>query len=594
MSDRFGTAVTDYINTLEGVPHYLIGINASHCIESLQLEQDEADKLFLPALYRLSQLDAEDLEALDSLFRAPSSNPDEPVPRQFSLSDCDVLLGALLRVRNPELLARLRHLTWLRTRCYPSSLRAILLYLKSASELLQHHESPSACNDVFLAAHIAILLGKDHVARQRVAESIRNFVERTADSAEVNHLLKALMTLSSDTETSFAYIRAAREAGRCSRDGNEFLSHDLFLLAADCASQLHDQRHAELCRRLAAESYARLASKFGSSSPGPFVAAHWLSVCIQELCSFPGTQDRREQLGRDLARMEQESVTNMPSHSVNIALEGDDAAAMEQLFLSVTGKSLEESILVMALCSDWLQIEHAVPIDKHASILDLIKHTVVDSYGKPVAEYVPVDGDPTAPSLDSARLHWAVSTLVVETLRVRIVSEHPIDIDSLQFLIKQNPLIPPGHENAILSALTVGLNGDWISVGHFLIPKTEMILRHLLLAGGMYTRRIGPDGRESEMTLDELVASPTAKEMLDPGLLLDLQYILCTKPLGLGWRNLEAHGLARDEDYSQPAIEYLWWLFLRWFVLFSRRTLFAMPVACRSGRISSSATVPAQ
>ena len=121
-----------------------------------------------------------------------------------------------------------------------------------------------------------------------------------------------------------------------------------------------------------------------------------------------------------------------------------------------------------------------------------------------------------------------------------------------------------------------------------------MIVRHLLLEGGMYTRILGVNGRESEMTLDGLVASRTAKEMLDPGLLLDLQYVLCTNPLGLGWRNLEAHGLARDEDYSQPAIEYLWWLFLRWFVLFSRRTLFGMPVACGSGGIPPSATVPPQ
>lgn len=577
MSDRWRTAVVERINSLEGVPFYLIGIDVTSSIGRLQLEQDETDKALLLALNRLCELDADDMMTLGRLFKNPNASLDKPVYGPFSLSDCDVLLEIMSRVRYSELLARLCHLAWLRKPCYPSSLRAILLYLQSASRLLELRESLSVCDDVSLAAHIAVSLGRDHAARKRVAISIRGFLGQAADPAEVIHLLRALASLESDAETSFAYRRATREAGRCARDGDEFMSHDLFLVAADSASQLGNADQAVLCRRRGAESHARLASKSDSSSAGLLFAASWLRQSIQELRSLPGTEDRCEQLGSELARLEQESVISMPSHSVDVVLKGDDAAAMEELFRSVKGKSLVESILVMVRCSNWLQIEHTAPVDRHPSILDLIKHTVVDSYGKPVAEYVPAKGDPTLPSLDDACLHWALVVSLVETLRVQIVSEHPVDANSLKFMTESNPLIPPGHEDTMLRALTAGFNADWILVGHFLILQTEMIVRHLLQAGEMHTRIFAANGRESEITLDNLVASPKAKEMLDPGLLLDLQYMLCTRPLGLGLRNLEAHGLPRDEDYSQPAIEYLWWLILRWFVLFSGRTLTATP-----------------
>jgi hypothetical protein len=313
MSDRWRTAVVESINGLEGVPFYLIGIEVTSRIGRLQLEQDETDKALLLALNRLCELDAGEMMALGQSFKTPNASPDKPAYAQFSLSDCDVLLEIMPCVRNPELLARLRHLAWLRKPCYPSSLRAILLYVQAAFKLLELREGPSVCDDVSLATHIAVSLGKDHASRKKVAVSIREFLGQTADPADVTCLLRALVSLELDTETSFSYKRAAREAGRCSHDGNEYMSHDLFLVAAESARQLHDPRHADVCRRLAAESYARLASKFNSSSTGLLIAVNWLSQCIQELRPIPGTKDRCEQLGRSLALLEQESVATMPS-----------------------------------------------------------------------------------------------------------------------------------------------------------------------------------------------------------------------------------------------------------------------------------------
>lgn len=563
--------IVEHLNTLKGVPCLDLGHEALSCIEKSGLELDDLDRHFLGALDRLSMLDAEEIQALGTLLCVPSSSQASPVWVPFSAADCDSLLNAMPYVRNPELLARLRHLAWLRRDCYPSSLRAVLLYLESASDLLQHDKTSAAADNISLAGRIAVALGKNRVARFRVAGTIRTVLDRIIDSHVVMDLLKSLLDVSPDTDMQFGYGRAVLEAGRCSKTGDEMLAHDFFVVASDAAKRSHDRHRVDLCRTLAAECYARFALKLGSQRPGPLIASHWLRKCIQELARFQGTRERRERLGRTLARLEREAIAAMPSYSTSVVLRGQEAAAVDALSLSVAGKPLDESVAIIAQCSNWLQAKCARPPGQQVSFMDLITHTIVDSDGKQVAEYVPARGDSKTPGLDDAQLHWAVTVSFVEMLRRQVASEHIVDRESLRFVVAGNGLTPPGHEEAILAGLTAGFNEDWVTAGHLLVPQTEMLVRHLLQAGGMYTRKQDQNGRETEMTLDELVASPEAKDMFDPTLLLDLQYLLCTNPIGTGWRNLEAHGLARDDAYSTPAIEYLWWLILKLLVSFLRR-----------------------
>ena len=69
-------------------------------------------------------------------------------------------------------------------------------------------------------------------------------------------------------------------------------------------------------------------------------------------------------------------------------------------------------------------------------------------------------------------------------------------------------------------------------------------------------------GIQNEYDLNKTLDLPKIKDIFDEDTLFDLNGLLVDRS-GSNLRNLMAHGLLDDEDFSSPLMSYLWWVTLR-------------------------------
>ena len=55
--------------------------------------------------------------------------------------------------------------------------------------------------------------------------------------------------------------------------------------------------------------------------------------------------------------------------------------------------------------------------------------------------------------------------------------QHQPSLNDLEYLVRHNPFIPPGHEGVFLQGLYYGLAGDFMIAGHLLASQIENSIR---------------------------------------------------------------------------------------------------------------------
>ncbi|MFZ1978698.1 MAG: DUF4209 domain-containing protein [Bacteroidota bacterium] len=107
-----------------------------------------------------------------------------------------------------------------------------------------------------------------------------------------------------------------------------------------------------------------------------------------------------------------------------------------------------------------------------------------------------------------------------------------------------------------------GLQGDFITAIHFLVPQFENSLRYILEQQGVPTSGIDDDGIQEEYDLNKLLFLEDTKKLFGENLIFHLQGLLVEKE-GANIRNRMAHGLMYPGDFHSPDCIYLWALILR-------------------------------
>ncbi|MDJ0515888.1 MAG: DUF4209 domain-containing protein [Trichodesmium sp. MO_231.B1] len=97
---------------------------------------------------------------------------------------------------------------------------------------------------------------------------------------------------------------------------------------------------------------------------------------------------------------------------------------------------------------------------------------------------------------------------------------------------------------------------------HILIPQIENYIRYLLERKGVVTSKYDGKGIQDEYDLNKILYLPEINHIFGEDTLFDLKGLL-VEHSGSNLRNLMAHGLLDDEDFSSPLMSYLWWVMLR-------------------------------
>jgi hypothetical protein len=158
----------------------------------------------------------------------------------------------------------------------------------------------------------------------------------------------------------------------------------------------------------------------------------------------------------------------------------------------------------------------------------------------------------------------------IEPARNVILLEHPARVFEFYDLMMNHPFILEGREFIVARGLHAGLNGDFLTAIHFLIPQMEESIRYFLIRCGIVPSSFTDKGIQDEYNLNKLLKEEkfTVKlnEIFGEDFIFDLRCVLVER-FGANLRNDMAHGLIDHNSFYSHAAVYFWWLALRFYLL---------------------------
>jgi hypothetical protein len=351
------------------------------------------------------------------------------------------------------------------------------------------------------------------------------------------------------------------------------VSRDYWKLSARLQSTAKDEEGAKKSRIRAAETHVGEADEWlAREKPIHSSAAHHLKCAFLALTEAGAPQDRIDAIYQRMIAEQKLAVGEMGTFSVPIDLSDSVEAARR----AVTGNDLETAILTMAFgipLTDFGQLKKSVR--KNAGkfpFLALSTVEMIDQDGRTTGRRGSI-WDPKSPDYEQVVLQeafhevssrrWPLTVQgFINVCAEQIQLEHNPSFRELAYLVRDNPIVPPGHELSFLRGLRAGFSGDMMATCYFLIPQFEAIVRYALASGGIKTTKVDNSLVQDVRLLGALLQLPETIEIFGADLVLTMRGLL-TEEFGSNLRNRLTHGMLFDQQCSEPNVLYCWWLLLR-------------------------------
>ncbi len=242
--------------------------------------------------------------------------------------------------------------------------------------------------------------------------------------------------------------------------------------------------------------------------------------------------------------------------------------------------NLEEAIKQLTLGFSLIDIkklrEEVMEAAKIAPMTHLIGSDIVNQHGQvqqSTGALLGATGENAEGQLESrmfqlaGRSHWIVrANGFIVPGRIQVWRDHPVSIPDFEFLVRDNPFVPPGHEGIFMRGLFYGLAGDTMLAAHLLVPQVENSIRYMLHCNGVDVSNLNSDMTQPVKLLGPLMDMPETKQLLGDDLHFEIRGLFIEKT-GYSFRNNLSHGFITErESYSEAAIN-CWWLILRMCVM---------------------------
>lgn len=498
--------------------------------------------------------------------------------RSFSIDDLTPTLLDLFkhiapRVVDAEMRARLADIVWVRAREHRLARLAVDAYLESARILEDPEEWVLGFQKIERALHLAASLG----ARERTKVVARieevlisyNGEDPLFLSAE---LMRLLLEYRAGDPTTYAALadKAARRA-ETARDWHRARTY------LDLAARWHargkdpDQERAMRLREADAYVHEAQDARTGGGTAPYGRSVHFLRSAIEAFRRIPGTDERREQIHKQMLQDQRTSVAELKRFSSSI----DVSALTDAAVARVRDKPFHEAILTLTMLRSSPNVsELARQVDDAmaGSPLPYLFSTVMlNENGKVVAQRPTMEADGSNGReaakraemfQQAASQHQVMAGGVIVPIKDYIVQHHPVRVQDFFPIVSNNIFVPSGREMIYARGLYAGLTDDWLVAAHLLIPQVEHSIRVLLEEQGVVTSGLDKNGIQNEYDLNRTLYMPELATIFDEDIVFDLRGLL-VEHYGSNLRNLMAHGLLNhDAFYSRPIV-YLWWLVLR-------------------------------
>lgn len=332
---------------------------------------------------------------------------------------------------------------------------------------------------------------------------------------------------------------------------------DLAAFAHGEAKRSDDQRR---CQLAGVEQTLKMAPQTGSSSG----AAHWYRQAIGELRQIPGTEERREELRKEMRALQEKSLEEMRSFEIPIDL-SDIVSGTIEVFEKLTLPEGLKQFALLVRPNNAAQMRKEA-VESEAGIAGMFASTHLDSEGKIIAEVegASLDGSPPSEGWIKSKMiqHLQLTMDIavrgqLEPARRFLAGEFPLSERHFRFIVLQSPFVPRHHAATFALGFARLMQGDMLSAGPILIPQLEHCLRHVLINSSTDTSKMRNDLTQEDRSLstlldnyrDELVA------IFGEDIVLHIDLIFNHRP-GPALRHEFAHGKVGDRSYADSAIYY--------------------------------------
>jgi hypothetical protein len=295
---------------------------------------------------------------------------------------------------------------------------------------------------------------------------------------------------------------------------------------------------------------------------------------------------RIETLHKTLIHWQQKTAGELQTFSQQM----DVSQIVEAVRKHMEGKTLSDAIFAMALGHPVINCDELRKrVLKNADqfpLTTLFAGSLLASDGRVVAHKPPGftrDADEREKFIEAEMFHHAAqidwnlrAQAYIDVCRSEIWLTHRPTLGDLQFLVMQNPFVPPGHEAIFLKGIVAGFRGEFDTVAHFLVPQIEESIRYVLKGTGYVTSKLDSKLIQEERLLGTLLTMPETTEIFGKDQVFELRGLLCEKT-GCDLRNRLAHGFLTYNQCWDFDVMNVWWLVIR---------LVSFPIADRSGALA--------
>ncbi|MGE3622950.1 MAG: hypothetical protein AB7H77_03620 [Bdellovibrionales bacterium] len=499
------------------------------------------------------------------------------IPSDLKGEQNETLYGAIEKVENPILKARIADIVWSNDKKkWKAAIAAVTSYCTLVREILEGILIPE-----FTDAGYALVEAVDYA--QRGLQISHSISKKGKLASEITEALKDLYEEAKRKKVGVAIRRSAELGCYYGIFDQENTARDLELVAPDTdgtnplvAGEIYDYasriyrelKQDDNCRRCKLKAIEQTL-KMRKQVSTPAAEAYWVTEALLQLRQLPNTHDEQRILEDELRLLQRASTLQMVSVPLNLDLAPSREAIYNKfktfdLATALQGfASIDIPRDIDALKKDALKTARENPI----SAMFAVSH--IDMKGRPVNKTsgAPAFGEPDQDWYDTTinraqKLYRHITVAAgIEPARLAINENYSITEEVIAPIIHATPFVPMPLKQILILGCTRFLQGDFISATFLIIPQIEAILRHTLEIHGFDPSKRRDDATEEDLALSSIFLNfrPQIEKIFTPTLAYHLELIF-EKNTGPGLRHAVAHAKIGSAGCYDPDVIYACWL----------------------------------
>lgn len=337
-----------------------------------------------------------------------------------------------------------------------------------------------------------------------------------------------------------------------------------YKLKTECLFKLKRKEDAIKNNNLLADYYLEFAEKiFKKDIQGALRAVNFYQKGIM-LYRNNGESDKADAAHKRLVEIQKEIPKIMVPFSVELDIKG----VIDNLKANMEGLSFEECVIRLTQMFVFEKQEdikkRVIEEFKDNPISHLFGKSLINAQGQTVLALHPLDIHDPEKDPKLMELHMYQNALEkqkvagdiwVKNALIIIRDKFVIDKSMVEFLVKDNPIIPDGRERIFQSGLYMFLNGDYYKALHILAPQVENLFRNIAREVGGLTVTLEKDGSSMEKVLSSILSLPELVDCYDNDILFTFRGLL-NEQAGANIRNEIAHGIISEYACSTGVCLY--------------------------------------